>query len=155
MKKTIFILAATTALLAGIIFAGYRSSAQKQVSARAKVHDAGQDLTTALENTNEAARKESAAEEWITFRNESELKTRENEILVAELNLKKKNPGDISDALYKKKIAYLEQQNEYMKARLKAYEKSQSNWESFKRGFSNEMEVIKNALNDLAVGNKK
>jgi cell shape-determining protein MreC len=66
-----------------------------------------------------------------------------------------KKPGEIFDALYAKKIANLEQQNKEMRARLEAYEKSQSNWESFKREFNHDMDAIGQALKDLTVDNKK
>jgi len=42
-----------------------------------------------------------------------------------------------------------------MRARLVAYEKSQSNWESFKREFNHDMDEIGQALKDLTVDNKK
>jgi hypothetical protein len=42
-----------------------------------------------------------------------------------------------------------------MKARIDAYDKSQSDWESFKREFTHDMEGLGQALNDLTVNNKK
>ena len=66
-----------------------------------------------------------------------------------------KKPGEIFDALYEKKIANLELQNKDMKARLEAYEKIQSDWESFKYEFNHDMDAIGEALKDLTVDNKK
>ena len=143
MKKIIFILSVTATLMAGIIFSGYRLSAQKQKAAQAKVLYAKQNL-----NPDEKA---ATVQEWIKFKSESELKIRKVEIRIAELKIK--NQGEIFDTHYKKKIPYLEEQIKYMKARLEAFEKGPSNWESFKQGFNREMDAIGEALNDLRVDN--
>jgi len=129
--------------MAGVIFTGFWSSTQKQKAAQAKMQ--------ALN----AAEKAATAEEWLTFKSESELKIRDNEILITELKVKIEKQEDIFDALYKKKIAYLEEQIKYMKLRLEAFEKWQSNWESFKYGFNQEMDTIGNALKYLTVDNNK
>jgi hypothetical protein len=155
MKKIIFILALAIPLMAGIIFTGYRSSTQKQKAAQAKDPYANRDLNAAPKLANTVAEKPINSEEWLTFKSESERKIRNHEIRIAELNLEIKNQGEKSDALYRKKIANLEQQNKDMRARLEAYEKSQSNWESFKREFNHDMDAIGQALKDLTVDNKK
>jgi DNA repair ATPase RecN len=155
MKKIIFILAVTITIMAGTIFTSCQSSIQKQEAAQAKVRDAKQDLNAAQKDAKAAAQVVATAEEWKAFRSESELKIRDNEIRITELNVKMKKPGEIFDALYAKKIANLEQQNKDMRARLEAYEKSQSNWESFKREFNHDMDAIGQALKDLTVDNKK
>jgi DNA repair ATPase RecN len=155
MKKNIFILAVTITIMAGTIFTSCQSSIQKQEAAKAKVRDAKQDLNAAQKDANAAAQVVATAEEWKAFRSESELKIRDNEIRITELNVKMKKPGEIFDAIYEKKITNLEQQNKEMRARLVAYEKSQSNWESFKREFNHDMDAIGQALKDLTVDNKK
>jgi len=155
MKKTIFILSVTITLMAGAIFTSCQSSIQKQEAARDKVKDARQDLNAAQKDANAAAQVVATAEEWEAFRNDSELKIKANEIRITELNVKMKKPGEIFDEIYEKKITNLEQQNREMRARLVAYEKSQSNWESFKREFNHDMDEIGQALKDLTVDNKK
>jgi len=154
MKKMIFILAVTT-LMAGTIFTGCKSSTQKQEAARDKVKDAKQDLNEAQKDANAAAQVVATEEEWKIFKSESELKIKDNEIRIAELTVKMNKQGEIFDELYRKNIANLEQQNKDMKARLEAYEKSQTNWESFKREFNHDMDAIGKALKDLTVDNKK
>jgi len=72
MKKMIFFAALTIPLMAGVIFTGYWSSTQKQKVDRAKMQ------------AMNAAEKSATAEEWITFKSESELKIRDNEILITE-----------------------------------------------------------------------
>jgi len=154
MKKMIFIFVVTT-LMAGTIFTGCQSWTQKQKAAQDKVQDARQDLNAARKNANEVAQKAATAEEWKTFKSESELKIKENEIRINELTVKIKKPGKLFDAHYEKRIAKLEQQNKDLKARLEVYEKSQSNWESFKREFNHDMDEIGQALKNLTVDNKK
>jgi outer membrane murein-binding lipoprotein Lpp len=153
MKKMIFILAVTT-LMAGTIFSGCQSSTQKQEAARNKVQDAKKDLNEAQKDANALSVKVATAEEWRIFKSDSELKIKDNEIRIAELTVKMNKPGAIFDELYKKNIANLEQQNRDMKARLEAYEKSQTNWESFKREFNHDMDALGKALKDLTVDNK-
>jgi hypothetical protein len=155
MKKTIFILAITIPLAAGIIFAGNRSSANKLKDAQTKILISDRDVNSKQNVANTGAGKPVIPEEWITFKNESELKISNHEIRIAELNREIKNQGESSNAKYKKKIAYLDQQNKFMKARLESYEKGPSNWESFKQGFNYDMEAIGKALKDFTVDNKK
>jgi len=155
MKKTIFILVVTIPLAAGIIFTGYRSSAHKLKAAQIKILISDRDLNVKQNVANTGAAKPINPEEWITFKNESELKISNHEIRIAELNREIKNQVELSEALYKKKVAYLEQQNKFMKARLAGYEKGPSNWESFKHGFNYDMDVIGEALKDFTADNTK
>ena len=141
--------------MAGTIFSSCQSSIQKQEAAQDKVQDARQELNAAQEEVNAEAELVATAEEWKAFRNESELQIKANEVRITELNVKMKKPGEIFDALYEKKIANLELQNKEMRARLLAYEKRNSNWETFKREFNHDMNAIGQALNDLTVDNKK
>jgi len=154
MKRTVFILSVTITLMAGTIFTGCQSSVQKQDAAQAKVKDARQDLNEAQKDANAIGQELATAEEWATFKCESEIKIRDNEIRITELNVKMKKPGETFDELYANKIANLELQNKEMRTRLTAYEKSQSNWETFKREFNHDMDELGKALKDLTVDNK-
>jgi hypothetical protein len=147
MKKIIYIAAAVASLVAALILNDYRLFVQKQEFARAKALYANEGL--------DAAKREKNAEEWKIFRKESELKIKDYKIQLAELNVKTGKKGEIFDDLYKKNIPYLDQQVNYMKARLDNYEKSPGNWESFKYGFNNEIALIGNELRDLSVNNNK
>lgn len=155
MKKTIFILFVTSIFVAGTIFTGCQSSTQKQEAAQLKVQEARADLNSAKQEANEATQIVATAEEWKAFRSESELKINANEIRITELKVKMNKPGEILDPLYAKKIATLEQQNKDLRAKLYAYEKSQSNWESFKREFNRDMDAIGEAFKNLTVDNKR
>ena len=137
-----------------MIFTSCQSTAQKQDAANEKVQDARQDLNEAKTDANAIGQELATAEEWATFRSESEVKIRDNEVRIAELNVKMKKPGEVFDELYAKKIANLELQNKEMRIRLIEYEKSQSNWEIFKREFNHDMDELGKALKDLTVDNK-
>ena len=127
MKILIFLVSLTIPVMVGIMVSGYLSSTQKKEVAQAKVQDAKQELNTAQKFANAAAQIVATAEEKEAFRNESELKIKANEIRITELNVKMKKTVEIFDAIYEKKITNLEQQNKEIRARLVAYEKSQSN----------------------------
>ncbi len=147
MKKIIYIAAGVTSLIAALILNDYRLFVQKQEFAQARALYANVDQDAAKRNKN--------AEEWKIFKKESELKIRDYKIQLAELNIKTGKKGEIFDDLYKKNIPYLDQQVNYMKARLENYEKSPGNWESFKYGFNNEIAIIGNELKGLSANNNK
>ena len=113
MKILIFLVALMIPLVVGI---------------QAKGQDAKQDLNAAQKNTNIVAHQEQTAEEWKTFnKSDFELKIKANEMRITELNVKMIKPSALFDPFYGKKIAILEKENRFLKARLEAYEKSQSN----------------------------
>ena len=111
-------------------------------------------MNAAKQEANAIGQELATAEEWATFKSESEVKIRDNEIRITELTVKMNKPGETFDELYKNKIANLELQNREMRTRLIEYEKSQSNWETFKREFNHDMDELGKALKDLTVDNK-
>jgi len=141
--------------MAGVAITGCQTTAQKQDAAQAKVKEARQDLNAAKEDANAIGQELATAEEWAIFKSESEVKIRDNEVRINELTVRMKKPGEVFDELYAKKIANLELQNKEMRNRLTAYEKSQTNWETFKREFNHDMDELGKALKDLTVDNKK
>ena len=66
-----------------------------------------------------------------------------------------KKSGKTLDAVYEQRIDTLEKKNRDLKARVDAYDKSQSDWESFKREFNHDMDELGQAFKDLTVDNKK
>jgi hypothetical protein len=154
MNKTIITIAVTSMLVAGSVFTSCKSPAQKEDAAQAKVDDAQEDLNSAQDKADAATLKVATAEEWKIFKNESEIKIRDNEIRIAELKAKMKKPGKVFDSMYEKKIDRLEQQNRDLRVRIDSYEKSQSDWETFKTEFNHDMDELGNALKDLTVDNK-
>ena len=124
----IFLVALAIPLMAGIMFTGYQSSTQKKDADQAKVRNAKQDLNAAQKDTNAVMQKVATAKEWKNFnKSEFELKFKANEIQITELNVKIQKTAELFDAFYVHKIANLEKENRFLKARLGAYEKSQGN----------------------------
>jgi len=128
MKIMIFLVALTIPLMSGIMFTDYQSSTQNEEAAQAKVQDAKQDLNAAQKDTNAVVQKVAITEEWKTFnKSDFELKFKANEMRITKLNVKIRKPAELFDAFYLQKIANLEKENRFLKARLEAYEKSQRN----------------------------
>jgi hypothetical protein len=128
MKIMIILAALMIPLMAGIMFPGYQSSTQKKEAVQTKVQDAKQDLNAAQKDTNAIVRKVATAKEWKTFNKRNfELKIKANERRITKLNVKLGKPSELFDGFYTEKIANLEKENGFMKARLEAYSKSQSN----------------------------
>lgn len=154
MKKIIFILSVATSVALGAILTGCQSSAQKEKAAQDKVQEAKQDLNAVQHDISTEARKVATAEEWKEFKIKTEEMISNNEKSIAELKAKIKRTGKTLDAMRENKIDKLEQLNRDLKARLEAYEKDQSDWESFKDEFNHDMEAFGKALKDLTVDNK-
>ena len=115
-------------LMAGIMFPGYQTSTQKKEAAQTKVQDAKQDLNAAQIDTNAKVQKVATDKEWKTFNKSNfEQKIKANERRITKLNVKLGKPSELFDGFYTEKIANLEKENGFMKARLEAYSKSQSN----------------------------
>ena len=132
MKVIIILAALTIPLMAGIMFPGYQSSTQKKEDAQTKVQDARQDLNAAQKDTNAIVQNVATAKECKTFnKGDFERKIKTNETRIAKLNVKLGRPAELFDAFYLEKIANLEKENGFLKGRLEAYSKSQSNLASF------------------------
>lgn len=118
----------TIPLMAGIMFPGYQSSIQKKEYTQTKVLDAKQDLNAAQKDTNAIIQKVATAKEWKTFNKRNfELKIKANETRITKLNVKLGKPAELFDAFFVEKISNLEKENEFLKTRLEAYSKIQSN----------------------------
>lgn len=154
MKKTIFIISIATSVVLGAILMGCQSSAQKEEAAQDKVQEAKQDLNAVRHDINTEAQKVATAEEWKEFKTKTEEMISNNEKSIAELKAKIKKAGKTLDAVRENKIDKLEQLNRDLKARLEAYEKNQSDWQSFKDEFNHDMDELGKALKDLTVDNE-
>lgn len=114
--------------MAGIMFTGFISLPQKQKAAQAKRQDAKPDLSAAHKNTYIVSHQEATAEEWKKFKKDDfELKIKANELRISELNVKIKKSSGLFDSFSLEKIGKLEKENRFLKGRLEAYEKFQSN----------------------------
>jgi hypothetical protein len=155
MKNSIFTLTSALIISIGILFSGCQSAAQKEQIAQDKVEDAQNDLNAAQTNANAVQQKAATVEELKIFRLESELKMKNNEVSIAEIKLRMNKPGSALDEVYAKKIDSLELSNQNLKSRIDTYEKSQSDWETFKREFNRDMDELGNKLKSMAAKNKQ
>ena len=154
MKKLIFTLAVATTFMAGTIFTSCESSYNKDGENQGMMNETKEDMQEMHNDKNADMPKMATADEWKTFKLESELEINNNEIRVKELTEKMNKPGTILDPLYAKKIENIEQKNKDLKAKLVAYETNQSDWEKFKREFNHDMDELGKAFKDLTVDNK-
>jgi hypothetical protein len=154
MKNTIFAIT-VTALMAAATFSACQSPAEKEKAAQDKVQDAKKDLKEAKADANAEEQKVASAEEWKTFKYETDVKIRNNDARIAELKVRINRPGKVLDPLYAKQINGLEKRNAELRMRMDAYEKSQSDWASFKREYNHDMDELAQSLKDFTVDNKK
>ena len=155
MKKIILTLAIATTFMAGTILTGCQSSDNRDGDDHGMMHETQQDRQAMHNDANSDMPKMANADEWKTFKLESELKINNNEIRIKELTEKMNKPGTILDPLYARKIENLEQKNKDLKIKLETYETNHSDWETFKREFNHDMDELGKALKDLTVDNKE
>jgi predicted RNase H-like nuclease (RuvC/YqgF family) len=148
-RKAIITRTLAVAIIAGGMFTGCMSQAQKEEAARAKVEDAREDLNDAKVEANRVALKTATAEEWRIFKNESDLKFKENEARIAELRVQLNRSGTTLDHVYAQRIETLEEKNRGMRNRMTVYENNKSDWETFKREFTRDMEALGNSFKDV------
>ena len=168
MKNSISMFAFATMLTAATTFTACDSpekkvenaqnkveNAQDKVTeAKDKVSDAKENLTEAQKTANAEAQKTADAAAWKTYKAEAEAKMKTNDVRIDELKAGMKKAGKSVAASYKENVAILEKKNMAMKARISDYDKSQSNWESFKKEFNHDMDELGAALKDFTVNNK-
>ena len=155
MKKSLFSLSAAVLFIASTLLTSCQSPEKKVENANEKVAEAKQELTEAQKTAQFEAKKAADAVEWRNVKAEWELKVKENEKELADLKVKMKKEGKKMDAAYKEKVDMLEKQSTALKNRMNDYDKSPSDWESFKREFTHDMEEFGKAFKDLTVDNKK
>lgn len=146
MNRTPFIHVTATFFLAGILFAGCMSSDQKNDAAKAQVLAAQQNLDVVQKNADMVAEKAATADELKTFKLESDLKIKNNEVRIAELKLKMNKSGSALDEVYAKRIDSLEMKNKNLKTRMGDYEKTHSDWTKFKHDFNRDLDELGNTL---------
>jgi predicted RNase H-like nuclease (RuvC/YqgF family) len=145
MKKIYFMLTIASALMMSVLFTGCESTATKKKAEESKIE--------AAENDIEVLENEVSDDEWAAFKNDVEQIISNNEKRIAEIRANMKGSTKFVNDLREKRIADLEQQNRNLKARLDAFEKSQSNWEQFKSEFQKDMDAISDAFEELGENN--
>jgi hypothetical protein len=109
MKKIIFILAVT-------ILVGCKSTTKEEIESQEKVDVAEQNLKDAKDSLI-VAKKAATAEEWQTFKDQTDSVISYNETQIAELKMKMQNTGKSVDAKYQKNIDILEQKTRILKSK--------------------------------------
>jgi len=154
MKKIIFILTVTT-IIAGTTLVGCKSTTKEEIESQEKVDVAEQNLEDAKDSLV-VAKKAATAEEWQTFKNQTDSVISYNEAQIADLKLKMQKTGKTVDVKYQKNIDILEQKNKNLKAKIDTFKNdANGDWQSFKREFNHDMNEIGQAFKDLSVDNKK
>jgi len=154
MIKTIITLAVVLMIIAGTV-SGCQSSARPEDEEIAKVLDAEQNWYSVQNGANTLQQKVVTTEEWVAFKNNSETNIRSNEMRIAELSVQLNKPGTTLDSLHVKRVKLLGQQNKDLQTRLASYNKSHTDWETFKREFNHDMDELAKALKDLTTSINK
>jgi len=125
------------------------SNDQKKEDAQNKTQTALENLNAAQINENKVAQKVATEEELKTFRLESELKIKSNEVSIAKLKLKMNQPGSSLDEVYARRIDSLQLKNQNLKTRMGNYEKIHTDWGKFKSDFNRDLNQLGKTLNSL------
>ncbi len=154
MKKNIFILAIIV-FIGGISLRSCKSDTDKKEDAIENVNEAKQDLkeVEADEMADEATKAND--EEWQTYKAESDKTIMANETRILELRKAMNKPGTTFDKSYENSINTMEEKNIALQKRIINYENNQTDWESFKREFNSDTQVLATAFKNLTSNNKK
>jgi len=125
------------------------SNDQKKEDARNKTQTALENLNTAQNNENKVAQNVATEEELKTFKLESELKIKNNEVSIAKLKLKMNKSGSALDEVYARRIDSLQLKNQNLKTRMGNYEKTHTDWGKFKSDFNRDLNQLGKTLNSL------
>jgi uncharacterized protein YlxW (UPF0749 family) len=135
--------------IAVISISSCTSTDQKKEEARNRTQVALDNLNVAQNNENKVAQKAATEDELKTFKLESELKIKNNEVSIAKLKLKMNNKGSALDEVYARRIDSLEIKNHNLKTRMSDYEKTHTDWGKFKSDFNRDLNQLGKTLNSL------
>jgi predicted nucleic acid-binding Zn-ribbon protein len=149
MKASILIVAVLTSL-AAISFTSCNFSIDQKAEtlekAKADVEVATREL--------EMAREDSA--DYANYKIVSEIKLRENELLIADMKDKMKSGKRESVTKYEKQLDSLDWQNSRLRTNMRMYRaEGRAKWELFKRDFNMEMDALGKSISRMAEKNMK
>jgi hypothetical protein len=104
MKRITSLLVTASILMAGSLFAGFMFFDQQKDASKTQVEDAQNSLKSVQKNADRIAERKAINDELKTFKLESELKIKNNEVRIAELKLKLNKQGSVLDEASAKKI---------------------------------------------------
>jgi hypothetical protein len=99
--------------------------------------------------------KAATEEEFKTFKLESELKIKNNEVSIAALKLKMNKSGSTLDEVYARRIDSIEIKNKNLKTRVNDYERSHSDWTKFKQDFNRDMDDLGRSITKIVNSKSK
>jgi len=149
MKKSNSTLTLAAMLMTIALLCSCMSNDQKKENASNRTQNAQENLNAAQNNESKVAQNVASEEELNTFRLESELKIKNNEVSIAKLKLKMNKPGSALDEVYARRIDSLQIKNQNLKTRMGNYEKIHTDWDKFKRDFNRDLNELGKTLNDL------
>ena len=153
MKKTIFTLAITT-LIAGSMFIGCQSSAEKVKDAENTLQEAKNDVLDAKLDLNNM--RQDSITEYLQFKKESEERIIAYENIISEFKARIAKEKKETREKYERELAKIEQKNSDLKRKLENYkEEGKDKWEAFKSEFNHDMDEMGKAFEDLTVKNVK
>jgi len=152
MKKSIIILVAV-AFVSLSFLTGCETKEEKVANAQQNVADAKQDL--ADKKYDAKVERQEEAIEWQKYKAESKAKIASNNEKIAELKIRMTKSGQMENVVLKERIISLEMKNTELRKRMETYDASTSDWASFKREFSKDMENLGQAIEDLTVDSDK
>lgn len=155
MKKLIITLSTITMIILVALFSSCKSTDQKKEDAQNKTQAALENLNEAQNNENAVAQKASTEEELKTFRLESDLKIKDNEVSIVKLKLKMNKQGSALDEVYARRIDSLQLKNQNLKTRLGNYEKTHTDWGKFKSDFNRDLDDLGKSLKSLRIVHTK
>ena len=131
-----------TAIVLAVFTTFYSCESKQQ-----KVEDAQQNLQDAKQNLRDA--KNELNNEYPAFRQAEEREINDNENRIAELKRKINTGGKPLDKDRADRIQKLEDRNAELRSRLYGYEKTRSDWQTFKNDFKRDMDEFGNAIRNF------
>ena len=152
MKKTILV-SALVVTVVGAVITSCKSSSEKVADAENNVQVAKMDLRAVQRDSMIAVQKVANVEEWKIFRNESQVKIKNNEIRIDALKSKMKIAGQTYNTEFKMRIDSLEMRNKELVIRMDNYDRGKNDWETFKLEFNRDVDRLGVSLTKFTVKN--
>jgi chromosome segregation ATPase len=154
MKIILFAFAMAMLIVSGS-FTGCQSPTEKKADAEKDLQEAKEDLREAQQEVVDSMHRAATVEEYEAFKTDAQVRIKRNEDRIAELRVKKAKPGKALDEYYESRITALEKRNAELRDKINSYDRSRSDWGSFKQEFNHDMDELGKAIEDLFTDNKK
>lgn len=130
-----------TGVCIAAIFFACSSSTERIENAKDKIADGQEDLQLAIADS---------VADYNKFRDETDIRIRENEKSIAEYRLRISKEKAEARADYEKRITILETRNSDMRRRMDEFKQDgRRNWQEFKTEFNKDMDELGTSLKDI------